>query len=254
MECSKVKQALADSSNTTLLVGDNVLVHCRAGRSRSVTVVISCLMKKYGYSPEQAMNTKTVLRNEANPNPGFRSQLEMWQRMNFVLLGDDREYRLVLVAALKNRLLVISKYGHNENWTICREAINTAFICYLQKVVNAETNSKSMDRGKSFRCSSCSKDLFLEINEIKKSAADGQTTQKCQYIYVEPIKWILHDIMATAKSLEDILKGDVTCSQCKQSLGSYDWHLNSFQCDCESHKELNYFLDIQIAANKVTKD
>ena len=208
------------------------------------------MMKKYGYSPEQVMQSRTVLRNEANPNTGFRNQLKLWQKMNFTLIGSDREYRLLLVASLKNRLVVIAKYAQNEKWEVCSEALHSAFICYLQKVMNAEENCKPMDRGKTYRCSGCSHELFEEVNEIRNSEAKEES---CQHIYVEPVKWILHDIMANAKDLKQTLKGTITCGQCKQELGAFDWHNNGFNCECEAHKGLNYYIDIQIEANKVTK-
>ena len=53
--------------------------------------------------------------------------------------------------------------------------------------------------------------------------------------------------------LKQTLKGTVTCGQCKQELGAFDWHNNGFNCLCEAHKGLNYYIDIQIEANKVTK-
>ena len=55
----------------------NVLVHCRAGISRSVTIVCYYLMKRYGITPEKALNLVREKRWGANPNPGFMKQLEI---------------------------------------------------------------------------------------------------------------------------------------------------------------------------------
>ena len=52
-----------------------VLVHCRKGVSRSVTVVISYLMVTHKISFEEALNIVRKKRPLADPNPGFRKQL-----------------------------------------------------------------------------------------------------------------------------------------------------------------------------------
>ena len=55
----------------------NVLVHCRAGVSRSVTVVLNYLMNKYKISVEKALQLVREERPQANPNDGFIKQLKM---------------------------------------------------------------------------------------------------------------------------------------------------------------------------------
>ncbi|KAL3685727.1 hypothetical protein R1sor_003749 [Riccia sorocarpa] len=56
--------------------GGAVLVHCFAGRSRSVTVAVAYLMKKYGMRFPQALAHVTSRRKRAQPNPGFLRQLQ----------------------------------------------------------------------------------------------------------------------------------------------------------------------------------
>ncbi|OMP00243.1 hypothetical protein CCACVL1_03432, partial [Corchorus capsularis] len=55
--------------------GGGVLVHCFVGKSRSVTIVISYLMKKHGMSLAQALDYVKSRRPLAAPNPGFIRQL-----------------------------------------------------------------------------------------------------------------------------------------------------------------------------------
>jgi protein-tyrosine phosphatase len=52
-----------------------VLVHCWAGISRSVTVVIYYLVKTLGISVKDALEMVRKCRPVANPNPGFIKQL-----------------------------------------------------------------------------------------------------------------------------------------------------------------------------------
>ncbi|EMD38111.1 hypothetical protein CERSUDRAFT_34809, partial [Gelatoporia subvermispora B] len=53
-----------------------VLVHCVQGVSRSSSVVCAFLIAQYGWTPEQAVQYVKSKRPNAQPNPGFVSQLK----------------------------------------------------------------------------------------------------------------------------------------------------------------------------------
>jgi protein-tyrosine phosphatase len=55
---------------------ERVLVHCRQGVSRSATIVIAYLMRKYKYSLNKAFEKLSKIRPIINPNDGFIQQLE----------------------------------------------------------------------------------------------------------------------------------------------------------------------------------
>lgn len=59
--------------------GHNVLVHCHAGISRSVTMCL-CYMVRVGAAPDwrTALGMVRDVRPIANPNPGFRAQLDRY--------------------------------------------------------------------------------------------------------------------------------------------------------------------------------
>ncbi|CAI5470908.1 unnamed protein product [Closterium sp. Yama58-4] len=59
--------------------GGCALVHCFAGRSRSVTVVVAYLMARRGMTVDEALTLVRGLRPEANPNAGFVQQLQEWE-------------------------------------------------------------------------------------------------------------------------------------------------------------------------------
>lgn len=56
-----------------------VLVHCHAGISRSSTIVIAYLMKKYSKDFRKVLKYVKNIRNIVNPNEGFRLQLECYE-------------------------------------------------------------------------------------------------------------------------------------------------------------------------------
>ena len=59
---------------------DPTVVHCAMGISRSSTIVIAYLMRKYGMSYEDALNHVCKIRSCVNPNPGFRGQLQQFDK------------------------------------------------------------------------------------------------------------------------------------------------------------------------------
>jgi dual specificity phosphatase 12 len=79
------------------LKGENIYVYCKAGISRSATIVIAFLMKKHSHSAKDTIQTVRKIRNKTEPNDGFCSQLELWKKMSYNLFGNNREYRLVLL-------------------------------------------------------------------------------------------------------------------------------------------------------------
>lgn len=63
------------------LAGHSVLVHCAAGRSRSVSLVLYYLLRKrICHSVEEALALVRKARPEADPNPGFLEKLREVER------------------------------------------------------------------------------------------------------------------------------------------------------------------------------
>jgi len=60
-----------------LAAGRNVLVHCWAGVSRSVTLVLYYMITRRGFADaDAALRAVRALRPQANPNDGFMNQLK----------------------------------------------------------------------------------------------------------------------------------------------------------------------------------
>lgn len=58
--------------------GQNVLVHCFEGKSRSATVVIAYLIKYHSMSFDEALSFVRGKRPGIKPNTGFVEQLKKW--------------------------------------------------------------------------------------------------------------------------------------------------------------------------------
>ncbi|XP_051169449.1 dual specificity protein phosphatase 15-like isoform X2 [Leptopilina boulardi] len=65
-----------DFIHAARLRGGNVLIHCLAGMSRSVTVAVAYIMSTTNLSWKDALKVVRVGRAVANPNVGFQQQLE----------------------------------------------------------------------------------------------------------------------------------------------------------------------------------
>jgi dual specificity phosphatase 12 len=61
--------------------GGGVFVHCAMGKSRSATLVVAYLMWKYKMDPKTALDQLCEGRPVCDPNPGFKEQLEVWEKM-----------------------------------------------------------------------------------------------------------------------------------------------------------------------------
>ncbi|XP_059058465.1 dual specificity protein phosphatase MPK-4-like [Achroia grisella] len=86
----------------------NVLVHCHFGVSRSATLVIAYLMKRYKLTFDQAFSYVRQRRRFINPNPGFVNQLKEYQRMKYDVNGFHRFEAYMNVNARKHRYKIAS--------------------------------------------------------------------------------------------------------------------------------------------------
>eukprot|EP00299_Pterocystis_sp_00344_P010008 c437_g1_i1.p1 GENE.c437_g1_i1~~c437_g1_i1.p1 ORF type:complete len:212 (+),score=34.81 c437_g1_i1:27-638(+) len=65
---------------SSLSKGGRCLVHCQAGRSRSVTIAAAYIIYKERCSPDEALRIIKAVRNVASPNIGFVKQLILYHK------------------------------------------------------------------------------------------------------------------------------------------------------------------------------
>ena len=69
--------------------GDNILVHCMAGISRSASLVIYYLMKKRFIDYDKALRIVNLNRSISSPNDSFRSQLTEYETKRDLFTESD---------------------------------------------------------------------------------------------------------------------------------------------------------------------
>ena len=58
----------------------NVLVHCHMGISRSASLVLAYLMRKFGVSLDEAYQHTVGIRDTIEPNSTFWKQLQRYEK------------------------------------------------------------------------------------------------------------------------------------------------------------------------------
>ena len=57
-----------------------ILIHCKLGISRSPSILIGYLIKYMGYTTESAIDFLKSIRTQVYPNPGFISQIYLYEQ------------------------------------------------------------------------------------------------------------------------------------------------------------------------------
>lgn len=83
--------------------GENVLIHCMAGISRSATLVVSYLMRKFKIGYRTAMQYLEMRRPIVDPNPGFRRQLRNFQEELYYTKKRRKQLYSLLIQATGNQ-------------------------------------------------------------------------------------------------------------------------------------------------------
>ena len=80
-EVGRIESTEKDASQDDAGDTGGVFVHCAMGKSRSATLVVAYLMWKYDLDAGTALDQLCEGRPVCDPNPGFKEQLSVWERM-----------------------------------------------------------------------------------------------------------------------------------------------------------------------------
>lgn len=95
--------------NNAVCINKKVLVHCIAGISRSVSLVIYYFMKKYHIGYDKAFSYVKFKRVIANPNESFKSQLLKYQNKREKFTEEDANELISNIKYPKKQLITMLK-------------------------------------------------------------------------------------------------------------------------------------------------
>lgn len=179
-----------------------VLVHCYFGISRSATVVIAYIMKKYGLTYPEAFEKVKLKRKVVCPNQGFVSQLKLYKEMGFITDKSNRRYKILRLSAAANQ--------------VRREKILPQNFMDL---IQPNPGLPQSQPDPNYRCGKCRRVLALESNLILHKDKGKNCTKT---YFLEPIAWM---------NVTQEIQGKLHCPKCKHKVGSFSWIMGS-KCPC----------------------
>ncbi|XP_057326278.1 dual specificity protein phosphatase MPK-4 [Microplitis mediator] len=219
-----------------------ILVHCYFGVSRSATLVIAYIMKKYKMTYEDAYELVKSKRRFVGPNPGFIAQLKLYEKMGYTIDHDNVEfkmYRLQIAAdnVRKAKILpsnFIDLIKPDPALTTVRPE-PTVYRCKrCRRVVASVSNLlphlpherqiwRYVSTKKRDETSSKQMQTLAKIEKDKKDSASNSAEVCNKTYFIEPLAWmrdILHNV-----------EGKLNCPKCETKLGSFSW-VSGSQCPC----------------------
>ncbi|XP_034194324.1 dual specificity protein phosphatase MPK-4 [Osmia lignaria lignaria] len=223
-----------------LQLNDKILVHCYFGVSRSATLVIAYLMKKYKRSFSDSFEEVKGKRRFVEPNAGFLAQLKLYEEMGFGIDNTSvhfKMYKLQIAADKVRKAKILPQ--------TCTELIKpdpalatvhpepTVYRCKkCRRIVASASNilphlprEKQIWRHISSKRSSKQSKVSRDPVEPSKRE-EQQPVEFCtKILFVEPLAWmpdIIHNV-----------EGKLNCPKCGTKLGSFSWIAGS-QCPCGS--------------------
>ncbi|ENN72704.1 hypothetical protein YQE_10642, partial [Dendroctonus ponderosae] len=149
----------------------SVLVHCYFGMSRSATVVIAYVMKKYRLSYSEALQMVKAKRKVVHPNDGFVAQLKLYKDMEWTINRNNMKYKLFQLNLAGSQVRVAGILPRNFHFLIQPDP--------------GVTQSKPDPNV--FRCRKCRRVLASASNLIEHHHDRKPCTKT---LFIEPIAWM----------------------------------------------------------------
>jgi len=210
----------------------SILIHCYFGVSRSATIVLAYLMKKYQITLEEAQDRVKARRSVIGPNFGFLAQLKLYELMRFRIDKNNLFYKRFRLHVASDKVKSVKILPHPYNDVIKSDP---SFLSVRPEPVV-------------YQCKKCRRILasasnLLTHNERKsplwfdfQSEEDYSTSPICsQMHFIEPLAWMT--------SVPQNLQGKLYCPNqiCKSKLGSFSWIMGCL-CPCGAKVQPAFYL------------
>ncbi|KAL6937328.1 tyrosine protein phosphatase yvh1 [Hanseniaspora osmophila] len=224
-----------------------IFIHCQAGVSRSVTIVVAYLMYRFGLSLKQALYAVKRKRSSAQPNESFMRQLAIFELMGGQYVDDKNlEYKQW---KLENSIKLDPQTGAQNllqnDETIFQE---TPIDEDIENNTKLQENMSQEELAKIsvIKCKKCRQKLALSTSFIKheppsRESSEGhfirraagshriigiqQSQDQCSHFFVEPLNWMKEELLGNQD-----LEGKFKCPHCDFKVGGYNW--KGSRCSC----------------------
>ncbi|XP_051143162.1 uncharacterized protein LOC127259683 [Andrographis paniculata] len=209
----------------------SVLVHCFAGVSRSVAIIMAYVMRTERLSQEDALESLRQCCESVCPNDGFLEQLKMFEQMGYKVDHASPIYK-------RFRLKVLGdSYNRGDKLDGSRFAPDPGLPAEKS---SSDSEASSVERDgphyPAYSCKKCHRIVASLENVVDHVPGEGDTWPKrnrynqsndneCSSVFVEPIQW-----MTTVE--EGGVEGKLVCPKCAGRVGYFNW--SGIQCSCGS--------------------
>ena len=221
--------------------GENILVHCHMGISRSASFVVAYIMMKNRLSYESALDLVRKERECVAPNEGFQNQLKLFEEMGFTLREGANNQKL-------RRLLVSNYLSYTSHQNLKKNRIQE----FYDRRDFIESLAESVDFGADCVCIKCGFKLFNEIHVICNTEAELKCPDgcglrhDCDYTYIEPQKWMKQ----LSEPFDKMSSTNVKCPECEELLIEFQNDFSFYLCCCPKHCDIRKGLRFRISNQK----
>ncbi|KAL7035318.1 hypothetical protein ACKWTF_008325 [Chironomus riparius] len=259
----------------------SVLVHCFYGVSRSATIVIAYLMKKYSISYQRAFERAKSKRSLVQPNHGFAQQCKLFYKMNYSIDPNCRNYKLfrLKLAAEQVKFAKILPMNfmdllkpdpgviqeHPEPFVYrcrkCRRIVASKSNLIYHKVPKRnETFESPVSRRREsaqkylnhLAGETSDQDAIIDITDkvlsaslSDKSLSEGKEEQPKIQKQEEAVelcnKFYFIEPISWMKDVINSVEGKLYCPTCKTKIGNFNWIMAS-KCLCGTQVFPSFYL------------